>query len=153
MLLYIIYMLSFKNFVNEAETMIGDPVPPGVDPAMWANPSYQKFWKAQNQQQNAAPKMGQQAPVQQQKPVQQRAYQDIGSIDNAVKTYLSRLPGFPANGTLRNLPDMELIGSINNKIKTGEIPLQPTSIRAMEAGRGVHFYRDKIGNIAFVVNR
>jgi len=143
-----------------------EPVPtdpktgqPIVRPEDWANPSWRRFWKMQNPNYKAAPNLAQTtAPTaaQQQKPyAQQRVapYQDMASVENAIRTYLSRLPGMPATGTLKNLPDLDLIGKINAKIKTGEIPLQQSSIRAMEAGRGVHFYKDKSGNVAFVVNR
>lgn len=144
-------MLSFKDFV-EAEMATSEPAPQGVDPAMWANPSYQRFWKAQNQQQKVAPQAGQ--TNQQAKPYQQQqGYQDMNSIETGIKTYLSKMPGMPTNGTLRNLPDTALVQAISRKIKTGELPLQPSAQYAMGAGRGIHFYQDKTGNIAFFVNR
>lgn len=153
-------MLSFKNFMEDE--VADEPVPPNVRPEDWANPSWRKFWKMQNPNYKAAPNLAQTTTptaAQQQKPYpqqqQQRVapYQDMASVENAIRTYLSRLPGMPATGTLKNLPDLDLIGKINAKIRSGEIPLQQSSIRAMEAGRGVHFYKDKTGNVAFVVNR
>lgn len=144
-------MLSFKKFV-EAE-MVSEPVPPGVDPEMWSNPSYQKFWKAQNQQQNVAPKIGQQQVPQTKPYQQQKAYQDMGTIETGIKTYMSKMPGMPSNGTLRNIPDPSLVQAVGSKIRTGEIPLQPSAQYAMAAGRGVHFYQDKNGNYAFFINR
>lgn len=46
------------------ETEQVPPVPPGVDPEMWANPSYRRFWMAQNQAQQPAATQQVAAPVQ-----------------------------------------------------------------------------------------
>lgn len=149
-------MLNFKNFMEVEGT--DEPVPPNVRPEDWANPTWRKFWKMQNPNYKATPNLAQTATTsaaQQQKPYPQRVapYQDMASVENAIRTYLGRMPGMPATGTLKNLPDLDLIGKINTKLRTGEIPLQQSSIQAMEAGRGVHFYKDKTGNVAFVINR
>ena len=66
-------MYKFTQFVEAREIVeVEDlPVPPGVDPAMWANPSYRRFWLAQNQPQTQVqtPVVPQQTPIMPQKRV------------------------------------------------------------------------------------
>lgn len=47
--------MRFRDFFRLME----NDVPAGVDPEMWANPSYQKFWLAQNQPQQPQQQMKQ----------------------------------------------------------------------------------------------
>lgn len=145
-------MGTFKQFLTEEEA-----APPGVDPTMWANPSYRKFWQAQNQQQpqqTAQQQPGWKPAAQQQQAAPfSQGYQDFGSIEGAIKTYLSKMPGMPSTGTVRQLTDMPLRVAIEKGIRDRSIPLHPSMIKAMEAGRGVHFYRDRQGNVAFSANR
>lgn len=135
------------------------PAPPGANPEQWNwSQTYRMMWQkehpqepAQQQQQNpnwkrvpADPKA---SPV-----ANNQSYQDLQSIQTAVKTYMGRLPGMPRLGTLRNLPDVSLQTTIFNKIKSHEISLQPSEVKAMESGRGVHFYQRKDGSVGFVIN-
>jgi hypothetical protein len=71
-------MITFSAYVKARDLMEMEqipPVPPGVDPEMWANPSYRKFWMAQNQPQ-------QQVPQQQQAVAQQprKAARALGTV-------------------------------------------------------------------------
>lgn len=90
-------MRSFKAFVRSRELREEAEVPPGVDPAMWANPSYQKFWLAQNpnygqQQQAPAPVAKALAPNQAQQQLLQRELQKV----NIFKGVLEK--GFETGG-------------------------------------------------------
>src|SRR3974390_2892835 len=87
-------MKTFWQYLSEM-----DQPPPGVDPEMWSNPSYRKFWTAQNQQpqQQAAPQGWHAVPKQQQP---QQGGMSETQIDNEIRSYL----GNSESGEVNSLP-------------------------------------------------
>ncbi len=87
-------MKRFKDYVNLREA---GEVPPGVDPQMWANPSYQKFWLAQNPQQQQQPAPAAKALV---NPMQQkRMQQELDRLKIFERTIDA---GFKTGGVVRS---------------------------------------------------
>jgi len=56
-------MMTFWEYLKLCETEI--PLPPGVDPEMWANPTFQKSWLIQHPEYLQSQQPVQQQPVQQ----------------------------------------------------------------------------------------
>jgi hypothetical protein len=156
-------MISFKDFINETEAI--PEMPPGARADLWNNPSYRKFFNV-----DKAPNLSAVTPSLEQQPQQRAAlqgYQDLSSIEAGVRSAVGRITGMPRTGTIDMIKpvDMSLALAIEKAVQIGrgmrrpqlgenlpKIQPQPSEISAMEAGRGVHFYINKNGKTAFVIN-
>ncbi len=156
-------MYLFKEYLARRLFEASLPVPPGVDPEMWANASYQRFWLAQNP--NYAAQFQQQAtnapaPV-------ARA---LGSGLRRVENNPLAAPQLNANQIEQGLNDFlglqntkatlkELIKgnpalgqAVRAAIANGTILVHPNGRRAIGAGRGIHFYKNDSGDTMFIKN-
>lgn len=153
-------MYLFKEYLARRLFESSLPAPPGVDPEMWANPSYQKFWLATPSGREYAAKF-QQAP---QTPVApapvaralgsgltQRpsmAAMPLEKIEGELSSYL----GMQESGLLKKVPNPLIIQAIQDKINKGQIIVHENGGKARRQGAGIHFFQSPSG-IAFVKNR
>jgi hypothetical protein len=149
---------------------------------LWSNDSWRKFWlmqhpdylKSLQTQQPAAPApkpgltIGQRPAAFGQKAaarslgtppkVAARAltpsYQGASDIGNAVRSYLSGLPGMPNAGSLDELKavDMGLAAAITQAIQNRDI-LVANKESDTYGTRGVNFFYGKNNKIRFIINR
>jgi hypothetical protein len=158
-------MYLFKEYLARRLFEASLPVPPGVDPEMWANASYQKFWlntpagreyaaKFQQQANNAPP------------PVARALGSGLRRIENnpltppamnndQIEAGLNNFLGMNnTKATLKELlkGDPALGQAVRAAIANKTIPVHENGRRAVGAGRGIHFYKTDSGDIMFMKN-
>jgi hypothetical protein len=157
-------MYLFKEYLARRLFEASLPVPPGVDPEMWANASYQRFWLAQNpnyaaqfqqaQQPAAAPppvarSLGSGLRSVANNPLAPAPKMDTNQIENALAAFLKSTNSIQASLKELEKVNPALVQAINQKIARGEIPLHDNGGRATRQGRGIHFYKNLNGGTMF----
>lgn len=139
-------MYSFRQFLILREADL--PIPPGVDPGMWENPSYQKFWLATPQGREW---FAQQQTGQGQKAVARALPKQLTlpDVESEIRDYLSK-QGSKDYGNVREL-DKSLQDAINQMVRVGTIVPEASPGKARMSGGGIHFYRSPTG-LGFIVN-
>jgi hypothetical protein len=160
-------MYLFKEYLARRLFEASLPVPPGVDPEMWANASYQRFWLAQNPNYAAQFQQAQQ-PAAAPPPVARHLgigsglrsvannplapapapEMDINQIENALASFLKSTNSIQASLKELKKVNPTLAQVINQKLGKG-IPLHDNGGRATRQGRGIHFYKNLNGDTMF----
>lgn len=150
-------MYLFKEYLARRLFEAQLPVPPGVDPEMWANPSYQRFWLMQNP--NYAAQFQQPQQPSAPKPVARAIGSGLTRRPSMVPMPIEKIEGelnsflgMQESGLLKRVPNQMLQQAIQDKINSGQIIVHANGGQARRQGAGIHFFRSPEG-IAFVKNR